>query len=102
MTIFELLGGILLGFGAFAAMFWALWQAVVTKGLRRWLHAGAGLGTLAGMATISLVSPILALIAGVVTVASALALTFVTPGWTRLLPLVLALFGAALVLGLPF
>ncbi|QPH53751.1 hypothetical protein [Pontivivens ytuae] len=102
MTIFELLGGILLGFGAFAAMFWALWQAFVTNGLRRWLHAGAGLGTLAGMATISLVSPILALIAGAVTVACALALTFVTPGWTRLLPLALALFGTALVLGLPF
>jgi len=102
MTIFELMGGILIGFGTFGAMFWSGWRAISAPGIRRWLYLGAVAFTLLGMASISLMSPPLAIVAGGALAFCALSLIWTERGAERVLPLFQIVFGVLLVVGAPF
>ncbi len=101
-TIFTLMAGILIAAALFAATLFSLVQIVRRRGPLRWSHAAALALTIVGMASLSLASPSLALLAGAaLTAAALLAFRFET-GWNRLLPLFQAGFGLALATGLPF
>ncbi|RED11322.1 hypothetical protein [Pontivivens insulae] len=102
MTIPALLIGILGGFAVFAAMFWSLWQAVMQKGIRRIAHLAAVLATLAGMASISLFDPLLAILAGAVLLIAGAGLAATEKGGNRVLPLFQVIFALMLLAGLPF
>lgn len=102
MTIFELMGGILIGFGTFGAMGWSVWRAITVPGLRRWLYLGAVAFTLLSMASVSLLSPPLAVFAGGGLAFCALSLIWGERGAERLLPLVQIVFGIVLMSGAPF
>ncbi|WP_316014590.1 hypothetical protein [Roseobacter sp. HKCCA0434] len=102
MTIFELLGGILIGFAVFGAGFWSVWRAVVQPGLRRWLHIGAVVATLICMMAVSLYLPPVGRLAGGALLFCGLSLVWGERGAERLLPLAQAVFGALLLAGAPF
>lgn len=102
MTIFELMGGILIGFGTFGAMFWSAWRVISARGIRRWLYVGTVGFTLLGMASVSLISPPLAMFAGGGLVFCALSLIWGERWGERFLPAVQAVFGALLITGAPF
>ena len=102
MTIFELLGGILIGFAVFGAMFWSGFRALVGGGIRRWLHLGAVVATLGAMASVSLMAPGLGMVAGGMLLFCALSLVWGEHGAERLLPLAQAIFGGLMLAGVPF
>lgn len=102
MTIFELMGGILIGFGAFGAMGWSVWRAISASPIRRGLYIGTVVFTLLGMASISLLSPPLALFAGGALAFCAASLFWGERGAERVLPLFQIGFGVILITGAPF
>lgn len=97
-----LLGGIVLAAGIFAAFLWSLYAATQHRGLYRWGAGAACLGTIFGMAAISLTSPGLAIIAGLIVAAGGLVGLISEPGFTKLLPALHIVFGGVLITGLPF
>lgn len=97
-----LMGGVLVGAGVFAALLWSIYQGVLQRGPLQWAHIGAALLTIAGMASLSLLSPVLALISGCALGGAALAELWLEKRWNRLLALFQILFAGVLILGLPF
>lgn len=100
MTIPVLLTGILIAMGVFVALGWSAAQALRGRGRAANLAQGALI--LLGMALISLELPNFGRIAGAALLLAALWAAALEDGWSRLIPLFGAAFGAALLLGLPF
>ncbi len=100
--IFQLLGGIVVAAGVFAALLWSVFQGITKRGVLQWAHIATAVLSVLGMATLSMLAPTLALIAGVaLTITSAIVL-FLEAGWNRVLPLFQLAFAIILILGLPF
>ncbi len=96
------LGGVLVGAGLFAALIFSLFQAALQRGKLRWAHLAAAALTLAGVASISMLSPWLALLSGAALALASLAALLLDKGWNRLLSLFQMAFAVILILGLPF
>lgn len=97
-----LLLGIFIAAVIFAAVLYGGYQAVATTGFSRFAHLGSILATIGVMAGISYQSPGATSAAGALLAVAALAATYHTSGWSRLLPLTLCAFGAVAVMGMPF
>lgn len=97
-----LLAGIVVGAFVFAATLFSGAQAYRQKGQLRWAHLTSLLLTIAAMATLSLLWPVMAAVVGGALILAALAAMAFESGWNRVLPVFHILFGAALVAGLPF
>ncbi len=100
--IISLLGGILIGAGLFAATIFSIYQSVVKSSWLKYAHILAVLLTLIGAASISLISPFTALLAGISLAIVAVITFLMEKRWNKLLALFQLLFALALVLGLPF
>ena len=102
MTLPHLLIGMSIATLVFAALGWSVARLFQTQGgPRLWHGANAALIVL-GMALISAEWPDPARIAGAALTIAGLGAAWFDPGWSRLLPLLGAGFGIALLLGLPF
>lgn len=97
----ELLGGIALAAFVFAALLWSIYRAVVTNGRKRVVAVLLSLTTLFGMMALTWLWVIPAQIAGGALIVLGLAAIWTDPGWSKLLPLVQAVFGVVLIVGLP-
>ena len=100
--IFNLLGGVLVGAGIFAATLFSVYQAMINRGALRWSHIAAVVFTIFGAAAISLIAPFTALLSGISLSIAAAAAFLLESRWNKLLSLFQLLFAMALILGLPF
>ena len=100
--IIELLLGIALAATVFAAVLWCGYWAVIGRGARRWANAATAVCTVAGMATISMGAPGLAVIVGAGLLVSSVASLVTAAGATRLFPIATGVFGGILMAGIPF
>lgn len=97
-----LLIGILIAVGIFGATLFSLHQAVTTTAIRRYANILCIACVIGAMASISNIYPVLAQIFGVILTFSACLVIVKTPGWNRILPVILLVFAIALVMKLPF
>ncbi len=97
-----LLGGVLVGAGLFASFLFSAFQAFMQRGPLQWAHIAAALLTAAGISSLSLLSPLMALVSGALLLLAGLAVLVLEKGWNRLLALFQMAFALMLVLGLPF
>jgi len=102
MNIFTLMVGILMAAAVFAAFIWSIFQVVQARGALRLAHGGTVVAILAGALAVSNTWVLAALPAGILLAAVSMAAAALERGWSRLLPVFPALFGLALILGLPF
>ena len=102
MTIPVLLGGLMIAMGLFASLGWSVVRALQLHGPMRAWHAAHAAMIMIGMALVSAEWAGLSRIAGAVLVLSGFAVARVEAGGSKLLPLLGAVFGIALLLGLPF
>ncbi|MSU88980.1 hypothetical protein GE300_04990 [Rhodobacteraceae bacterium 2CG4] len=100
--VIQLLIGILVAAGIFAATLFSAVQIYRAAGRLRLAHAAAAALTLAAMACLSLGWWGAAQAAGALLCLAALAALALERGWNRLLPAFQLLFGAALLARLPF
>lgn len=100
--IFQLLGGIVVAAGVFTAVLWSIFQGATKRGWLQYAHIAAAIFSVLGMATVSLVSPILAQITSGALLVSAIGALYFDYGWNRLFPVFQIVFSIALFLGLPF
>ena len=100
--IFELMGGIAVAAGVFAALLWSLYQSILKRGALQFAHIAAAVLTVLGMASISLLAFYFAQILGIALLAAATTATFLETRWNRLLPAFQIIFAIVLILGLPF
>jgi len=102
VTLPTLLGGLMIAMGLFASLGWSVVRALQLRGPARAWHAAHAAMILIGMALVSAEWAGLSRIAGVVLVSSGVAAARAEAGASKLLPLLGAAFGIALLLGLPF
>ena len=100
--IFQLLGGIVVAGGVFAALLWSVFQGITKRGALQWAHIASAVLSVSGMATLSMVAPMLALAVGVVLAVTSTTVLFLEAGWNRVLPTFQLAFAIILILGLPF
>ena len=100
--IFELMGGITVAAGVFAALLWSLYQSVLKRGALQYVHIATAILTILGMASISAVSLLFAQILGIALLATATIATVLEGRWNRVLPALQIIFAIVLILGLPF
>jgi len=100
--IFMLLGGIVVAAGVFAALIWSIYQGLVQRGRLQYVHIAAASFSIAGMVSVSYISPLWAQITGGALLLAALIALFLETHWNRFLPIMQTLFAIALILGLPF
>lgn len=100
--ILNLLGGFLIGMTVLYAGLWSLQRVFQTSGPERIAHGSILPLTILAMAAISNAMPLAGQVVGLALMLVGGALVLRTPGWTRLLPLASALFGAVMLAGLPF
>lgn len=100
--IFQLLGGILVAAGVFAALLWSVFQGVVARGKLQYAHIATAALTLLGIASISAYSFSTSQILGFLLLASAATAAVLETGWNRALPVLQIIFAVTLILGLPF
>ena len=100
--IFNLMGGVLVGAGIFAATLFSVYQAAIKSGALRWSHVAAVVFTIFGAAAISLVAPFTGLLAGISLAIAGAAAFLLEKRWNKVLPLFQILFAMALIIGLPF
>ena len=100
--IFELMGGIAVAAGVFAAFLWSIYQSVLKRGPLQYAHIATGTLTILGMASISAVSLLLAQILGIALLATATTAAILETRWNRVLPAFQIIFAIVLILGLPF
>ena len=100
--IYQLLGGIVVAAGVFAAVLWSIFQAVTQRGKLQVVHILAIAGSIAGMASLSMVNPTMAWFVGVELGVAAVAAIYLETAWNRLLPAFQLIFAITLILGLPF
>lgn len=96
------MGGVLVGAGLFAATLFSVYQAAIKRSWLRFTHIAAVALTVIGAASISLVAPFTALLAGISLVIVAVIVFLLEVRWNKLLALFQILFAIALILGLPF
>lgn len=97
-----LLVGVLVAAGCFAAALWSLAQCFRTSGSHQIAHVAVSLGVVAGMAAISWGLSLVGAAIGALLLMAALRAIWSDPGWSRILPGFAAIFGAVLLIGLPF
>ena len=102
MNIFFLLAGIMIAAFVFAGLLWSLYQIVMTQGFHRAAHATQAVLIVGGMAAISWAQPVLAAGSGALLILAAITTFAMDDGWSRLLSIAPAAFGAVMVAGLPF
>ena len=100
--VVQLLIGILIAAGVFAATFFATAQVFRQTGALRSAQLGAALITIAAMACLSLGFWGASQVAGAALFAFAIAALALESGWNRVLPVFHVAFGVVLALGLPF
>ena len=100
--IFELMGGIAVAAGVFAALLWSIYQSVLKRGPLQYAHIATATLTILGMASISAVSSFFAQILGILLLAAAITATILEVRWNRALPALQIIFAIVLILGLPF
>lgn len=94
--------GMTVAASVFAAVLWSLFQIVTQRERLQWAHIGTVVFSLAGMATVSWISPTLAMVAGgLLAVAAGIAIKL-EPHWNKVFPFFQLVFAIALILGLPF
>ncbi len=97
-----MLGGVLVGAGLFASFLFSAFQGVMQRGPLQWAHIAAALLTVGGIASLSLLSPLLALVSGGLLLLAGAGILVLEKGWNRLLALFQMAFAIMLILGLPF
>lgn len=102
MTFVYILAGILVAATLFASVLWSFAQAFLRKGWLRNAYMALVLLTVGGMATVSWGLNAEMRLAGAGLLLLGGYAAFAERGTSRLLPLVQALFGLVLLLGLPF
>ncbi|MEO0999790.1 MAG: hypothetical protein AAFW69_04145 [Pseudomonadota bacterium] len=102
MNPFYLLAGIVVAAGVFGATLFSLAQAVMQRGRLRWAHIALVVLGIAGMGTVSLIWPAAAVGVGAALIAAGAVAVWSEKRWSKLLPIFQAVFGLALVLGIPF
>ena len=100
--IFELMGGIAVAAGVFAALLWSIYQSILKRGHLQYAHIAAATLTLLGMATISAVSVLGAQVIGTLLLIADIIAGVLETRWNRVLPLMQSIFAITLILGLPF
>ena len=100
--IINLLGGVLIGAGLFAATLFSIYQAAIKSSWFRWAHLAAVILTIMGAASISLVAPLTGFLAGVSLLICGTVVFLLEHRWNKLLALFQIIFAIALILGLPF
>jgi len=100
--IFELMGGIAVAAGVFAALLWSIYQSILRRGTLQYAHIASTALTILGMASISALYSFFAQILGILLLATATAATIVEVRWNRVLPTFQIVFAIVLILGLPF
>jgi len=100
--IFELMGGISVAAGVFAALMWSIYQSVLKRGALQYAHIAAAIFTILGMASISAVSLLFAQILGITLLATSATAAILETRWNRVLPVFQIIFATVLILGLPF
>ncbi len=98
----EVLGGVALAAFLFSALLWSIYRAVVTSGFRRQVAIFLSLNTVFGMIALTMLWQIPAQVAGGGLIALGLIAVWTDPGWSKLLPFIQVLFGAVLIVGLPW
>lgn len=98
----ELLIGVVLAAFLFAALMWSIYRAVTSSGRARLNATLLSLTTILGMGTVTYSWVDLAMASGSGLVVFGLIAVLKDPGWGKLLPLVQAGFGVALIMGLPW
>lgn len=97
-----LLIGILIAVGIFGATLFCVHQAVTTKAIQRVANSISIVCVIGAMAAISNIYPVLAQICGLLLAVSSCIVIVKTPGWNRIMPIILLVFAVALVMKLPF
>ena len=100
--IFELMGGIAVAAGLFAALLWPLYQSVLKRGPLQYAHIATATLTIFGMAPISAVSSFFVQILKIALLATATTAAVLETSWNRALPAFQIIFAIVLILGLPF
>lgn len=100
--IFQLLAGIVIAAGVFAALLWSLYQSVRQTGRLRWVHILLVSLTILGMVSISTKAILLAQILGILMLTASTVATALEPGWNRVLTIIQSIFAVSLILRLPF
>lgn len=100
--IFELISGMTIAAGVFAALLWSLYQSVMKRGPLQYAHMAAATLTILGMASISAGSSFFAQILGILLLTAAATATILEVRWNRVLPALQIIFSIVLILGLPF
>ncbi|GFE63996.1 hypothetical protein [Litoreibacter roseus] len=100
--IIQALAGIILGLAVFGALMWSGYRAALTEGAVRYVNAALSVSTLLGMVAVTNNWPGPALIVGLGCALLGLIAVRYEAGWSRLLPLMQAIFGGALTIGLPW
>ncbi|PTX55618.1 hypothetical protein C8N43_0257 [Litoreibacter ponti] len=100
--IVQLLAGIVIAAAVFAALLWSIYRAATTRGRTRLIAVLLGLSTILGMASISLNQPGIAVMAGGACLIFGLYGVWAEDRWSKLLPFAQAVFGLALIAGLPW
>lgn len=98
----EIMGGIALSAFLFAALLWSIYRAAVTSGKLRINATFLTIYTLLGMVALTYSWVVMAQVTGVLIIITALVAIWTDPGWSKLLPVVQALFGVVLIVGLPW
>jgi hypothetical protein len=84
--IFQLMSGIAVAAGVFAALLWSLYQSVLKRGPLQYAHIAAATLTILGMAAISAVSSFFAQILGILLLTAAVTAAILEARWTRVYP----------------
>ena len=102
MSPSALLIGVFLAVATFSSLLYSAAQAFRLTGRARWVNGSLVCLIIAGMASISLELPRLAVPLGAGLLVAGIWAAWFERRWNRLMPLFAACFGGALVLGLPF
>jgi cbb3-type cytochrome oxidase subunit 1 len=102
MILIQAAIGIIIGAAVFAAAIWSAAQSYLKTGRLRYAHLALLTLTLAGMACVSLMWPVVATVIGIALIIAGLYAVLIEERWNKLLPLAQAILGLALVAGLPF
>lgn len=102
MNIPVILVGIMIAAMVFSALMWSVYRSFTAKGRMRMTAILLALSTLAGMATISLNAPNLAVFAGGACLGFGAVGIWTESRWSKLLPFSQTLFGLALIARLPW
>ena len=102
MTVFILMGGVLIAATLFASLLWSAQRIFATTGHTRTAHALLAAAIVATMAALSYQAPVPTRFMGLLLILAALQTGWRDTGWSRLLCLPPVALGLISVAGLPF